>query len=75
MSRSMVGLLAAVGAAMCALVGLTSLGESTLGTDTPTFTKPVTAKATAAPAALTVTLAEVESDLTQIEGYVKAHPQ
>lgn len=49
-----------------------SLDESTLGTDTPTFTKPVAAKAAAAPAAPAVTLAEVESDLTQIESYVKA---
>jgi hypothetical protein len=52
-----------------------SLDESTLGTDTPTFIKPAAVKAVAAPAAPAVTLAEVESDLTQIENYVKAHPQ
>ena len=75
MSRSMVEPIDAVGAAMSALVGLTSLDESTLGVDAPSFAKPAAAKAVAAPAASAVTFAEVESDLTQIESYVKAHPQ
>ena len=45
------------------------------GVDTPSFTKPAAAKAAAAPAAPAVTLAEVKTDLFQIESYVKAHPQ
>lgn len=55
--------------------GNSSLDESTLGSDSPTFTKPaVPASPPAkAPAPAGPTLAQVEQYLQAIDGYVKAH--